>query len=408
MELEEWPIGGLDVAEPPDNAWRPFPFRQFILKVHSRCNLSCTYCYVYAMGDQTWRSVPTTMSQQVIARVGERISQHVRQHDLDHIEVVFHGGEPLLAGVHTLREAASVIRRCLPSTAAVSFATQTNGVLLNANALRALAEEDIRVAVSLDGTRRSHDRHRRKGNGRGSHAEAVRAVRLLGSSPFRRLFAGLLCVIDLEADPVATYEELLEFAPPTVDFLLPHANWTRPPPGSGGGGSPRYGEWLVRAFDRWYRATRQETAVRLFTEIINAVLGGKSATEQVGLSPVAMIVVDTAGRLEQVDTLRSAYHGAAATDLNVFDDGFDEALGHPAIIARQVGLMALADTCHTCRVVQVCGGGHYAHRYRRGSGFRNPSVYCGDLKHLIDHVSASVRRDLVRLRETRPRGHRAA
>ena len=40
----------------------PVPFRQFILKVHSRCNLSCTYCYVYEMADQGWPRLPRQMS----------------------------------------------------------------------------------------------------------------------------------------------------------------------------------------------------------------------------------------------------------------------------------------------------------------------------------------------------------
>ncbi|MGH3248417.1 MAG: aKG-HExxH-type peptide beta-hydroxylase, partial [Trebonia sp.] len=41
-----------------------------------------------------------------------------------------------------------------------------------------------------------------------------------------------------------------------------------------------------------------------------------------------------------------------------------------------------------------CGGGLYAHRYRTGSGFDNPSVYCGDLEKIISHVRAdeAVRR----------------
>ncbi|MEU9838708.1 hypothetical protein AB0C69_05725, partial [Actinomadura sp. NPDC048032] len=34
------------------------PFREFILKIHSRCNLACDYCYVYEMGDQSWRDQP--------------------------------------------------------------------------------------------------------------------------------------------------------------------------------------------------------------------------------------------------------------------------------------------------------------------------------------------------------------
>ena len=31
-----------------------------------------------------------------------------------------------------------------------------------------------------------------------------------------------------------------------MDLLLPHANWSSPPPGSG------YADWLIAVFERWY------------------------------------------------------------------------------------------------------------------------------------------------------------
>jgi uncharacterized protein len=42
----------------------------------------------------------------------------------------------------------------------------------------------------------------------------------------------------------------------------------------------------------------------------------------------------------------------------------------------------------------VCGGGHYAHRYRPGRGFANPSVYCPDLIRLIGHIRERVQIDI--------------
>ena len=33
----------------------PVPLRQFVLKVHSRCDLACDHCYVYQSADQSWR-----------------------------------------------------------------------------------------------------------------------------------------------------------------------------------------------------------------------------------------------------------------------------------------------------------------------------------------------------------------
>jgi len=74
------------------------PFRQFVLKIHSRCDLACDHCYVYEHADQSWRGRPTAISSEVVARAGERIAEHAREHRLAEVRVILHGGEPLLAG----------------------------------------------------------------------------------------------------------------------------------------------------------------------------------------------------------------------------------------------------------------------------------------------------------------------
>jgi uncharacterized protein len=137
-----------------------------------------------------------------------------------------------------------------------------------------------------------------------------------------------------------------------------------------------------------------ETEVRYFQEIITLALGGQSRVESIGLSPVALLVIDTDGALEQVDTLRSAFDGASETGLTVFADPFDTALRHPGVVARQIGVAALSDTCLACPVHKICGAGYYPHRYLAGAGFRQPSVYCRDLRLLIDHITARIRDDL--------------
>jgi uncharacterized protein len=375
-----------------EKVWCPTPFRQFVIKVASRCNLSCDYCYMYHMADQSWLVRPKVMSPDVIEKTGCRIAEHALAHDLRAVEVVLHGGEPLLVGVDTLAEVIATLGRTIPEDVALTLTVQTNGVLLDEPVLDLFRRHRVRVSVSLDGDESTHDRHRRYANGRGSFAKVARGLRLLNSEPYRELFAGLLCVIDVDADPVDTYESLLSFSPPKVNFLLPHGNWSSfPPSRTAGSALTPYGDWLVAVFDRWFDAPGYDTEVRLFGEIINLLLGGSSNSESVGLSPVGMIDVDTDGTMEQVDTLRSTYHGAADTGLNVLRDSFDTALGHPTVIERQIGLDALAPGCRKCPIMRICGGGHYAHRYREGNGFRNPSVYCPDLARLIKHIHQRLR-----------------
>ncbi|MEV0202087.1 FxsB family cyclophane-forming radical SAM/SPASM peptide maturase [Nonomuraea sp. NPDC050691] len=392
----EWPAT-LDVDGLVADGWRPRPFRQFLLKVHSRCNLACDYCYVYTLGDQSWRSQPKVMSPAVVATAARRIAEHARAHRLRSVRVILHGGEPLLAGPAYLADTVRAIRAEAAPDVRVDAAVQTNAVLLDEQALRAFHELDLKVGVSLDGSPRAHDRNRRHADGRGTHAAVAAALRLLTRPAYRHLYAGLLCTIDLANDPVETYESLIAFDPPVIDLLLPHGTWESPPPERTPDQSRApYGDWLIAIFDRWYGSDRDETVVRLFHEIIRLLLGGASASEAVGLTPATLVVVETDGTVEQTDSLKVVRHGAAATGLNIADHPFDEALRHPGMVARQLGWAALGEECRACRFGRVCGAGLYPHRYRPGTGFRNPSVYCADLYRLIGHIRSRVVADLRR------------
>jgi uncharacterized protein len=384
-----WPLLDLDVAMVRASGHPPVPFRQFILKIHSRCNLACEYCYVYEMADQGWRSLPRRMSRATALAAVERIAEHVRRHDLPSVELILHGGEPLLAGAEWITWLAEVARARMP--AQVNIGMQTNGTLLDRPMLAALGNLGIRVGVSLDGDAEATGRHRRYAGGRNSFADVADGLHLLGLPEYRDIYGGILCTIDVRNDPVATYEALLKFSPPALDLLLPHANWSCPPPGSG------YADWLIAVFERWYSAPEQETSIRMFTELIQLVLGQPGAVEGLGLLPSTLVVVDTDGSIKQLDSLSSAYPGAADTGLHVATDAFDAALDHPTTVARQIGAGALSPACRDCSLMEICGGGLYPHRYRSGEGFRNPSVYCADMKRLIGHVRKRLITDVSAL-----------
>jgi uncharacterized protein len=388
----EWPFT-LDVPALVASGWRPVPFREFIVKIHSRCDLSCDYCYMFEMADQSWRGQPKRMSADIAETTAKRIGEHAQTHGLSDVTLILHGGEPLLAGESLIWTLVEATRKAAGPQVSVGVRIQTNGVGLNDAYLRLFDELDVRVGVSLDGDQEAHDQHRRFASGRGSYAAVAEGLRRLRQPQFRHLYGGLLCTVDLRNDPIGTYEALLDFGPPAIDFLLPHGTWDAPPPGrTREAVSTPYADWLMAIFDHWYNAPL--TSVRIFEEIIRLALTGRSAGEGVGLAPSTLVVVETDGSIEQLDSLKAAYDGAAATGLHVARDALDAALLLPSTAARQIGARALATQCQSCDIHQVCGGGLYTHRYRSGSGFANPSVYCPDLMRLITHVSGVARADL--------------
>jgi uncharacterized protein len=389
----EWPFT-LDIPGLMGGGWQPIPFREFVVKVHSRCDLACDYCYMYEMADQSWRDRPRRMSAEIARCTAMRIGEHARGHQVPSVALILHGGEPLLAGRELITELVCGTGAAAGSGVQVDVRVQTNGVGLNDSYLRLFRDLGVRVGVCLDGGLESYDQHRRFADGRSSYAAVAAGLDRLTRTPFRHLFSGLLCTIDLRNDPVATYRALAEFDPPEIDFLLPHGTWASPPPGRvHGTADTPYADWLIAIFD--YRYPAPDTRVRLFEEIMQLLLGADASHEMLTLSPTRIVVIETDGAIELADSLKVTYHGAAMTGLHVTRNPLDEALLLPSVVARRLGERSLCPQCRACGIRNVCGAGLYAHRYRPGTGFYNPSVYCPDLMKLIGHIRETMRADIA-------------
>ncbi|MFI5933652.1 FxsB family cyclophane-forming radical SAM/SPASM peptide maturase [Actinoplanes sp. NPDC051494] len=368
------------------------PFRQFIVKLHSRCNLSCDYCYVYHHVDQSWRDRPMVMSPATVTALARRMGDHAAAHDLEKLDVVLHGGEPLLAGPGVIERVIIEIRAAVPDSTGVDVTLQTNGTLIDDRFIDVFRRHEVGIGISVDGGREANDRHRRYADGRPSFALVERGIERLRAAG--DTWTGLLCAVDLDNDPLRTYDELLALRPPQIDLLLPLANWAHPPPGHGRGATP-YADWLIPVFDRWFSAPHRETGIRLFESIISVLLGGGSDTEAVGLDSSDAITIETDGSLEVTDALKTTAPGKGALGLSVLGHSFDDAMRRPEVLAarRTVGL--LSAECQACPIVEVCGGGQYSHRYGADGTFDHPSVYTRDLFRLVTHINGRVREALL-------------
>ncbi|MBP5940385.1 radical SAM protein [Streptomyces sp. LBUM 1476] len=214
----------------PSDTQLAVTFSQFVVKLHSRCDFACPDCYVYALRDTGWSTQPRAMPYAIRELTARRIADHVRAHRPTRARVMLHGGEPLLAGPRRIAHFAQALHeqwRGLDTP--LDLVVQTNGAQIKASWLDVFQRYGIRVGVSLDGTREAHDRRRRRASGRGTYDDVLKALELLRARP--SLYAGLLCTVDLAADPVETYEALLKQQPPSLDFLLPLGTRQHPPPG---------------------------------------------------------------------------------------------------------------------------------------------------------------------------------
>jgi len=364
-------------------------FNEFVVKIASRCNLNCDYCYEYNLGDESWRAASKFMSEDVVKALAFRISEHAKAHGLREVFVNFHGGEPLLAGHKRIDLYATILRQAAQDDYTIIFGMQTNAVLIDENICDVLAKHKISVSVSLDGGQIENDRHRVDHKGLSSFQATLRGMEVLKSLVPGQP-SGLLAVIDSKNDPIAVFDFLSNLDITHIDFLLPYDNWDRPPPRNSKN-NIEYGEWLYKIFDSWISGRHSKVDIRFFKNIILNFMGKNSNFEAMNLAPVQLVTVSTDGAIEAVDTLKSTASGVQNTGLNVVYNSFDEALQERIIESRQSGVNQLCAICRDCKYMRECAGGYFPHRYSNERQFDNPSVYCEDLFWLLDNIERKLK-----------------
>lgn len=389
--MRQWPFdGSCEYDHLVSTGWRPSPLNEFIFKIESRCNLNCDYCYVYNLGDESWRSAPRFMTPAIAGAAAQRIREHALSHGVPGVGISFHGGEPLLRGVRPLRALFRAITSELGDLPA-EFSLQTNATLVTDEIATELAAMNVRVGVSLDGDEEGN-RHRLDLGGKSSYERTVRGIGVLGKHP--GLLQGALAVIDVASDPLQTYRAIETCGFQSVDFLFPHGTWELLPSGKSArdrttGAPAPYADWLLEIYEVW-SADDSRMRVRIFDDIIHLLLGGRQSFEMLGVAPARLAVVEADGSLELVDHIGVTYEGAADTGANVMENAIDDLLKHPGVTSRQLGKDALPGACLSCALVDTCGGGLITHRFDEVNGFLNPTVYCSDLFKLIDVIGRDL------------------
>jgi uncharacterized protein len=363
-----------------------------LVKTASRCNLDCTYCYVYNLGDDGWKSQPRRMADDVLDAVVSQLGKlsHGQNRPLS---VVLHGGEPLLMGFDAMLRLVKGLKSTLRADAGLHI--QTNGVLLSDKFIDLFACHDVGISISFDGPTEVHDRNRLDRQGRGSHEQVTNAIaRLVAHPAGNRLFSGLLAVVDTTSNPVEVYESLKATHASSFDFLYRDGNHDSLPPGKTRADSTEYGNWMVAILDH-YLADPSPPRVRILDDIMRLILGGRAQKEGISLNEYGILIVDTDGRITRNDTLKAAYAGADRfeEEPSILDCNLLELVSTAALQEYFSLQVPTSPICQNCPELQICGGGMPAHRWSSNRGYSNPTIFCKDQLFLIS--AARSRLDLA-------------
>ncbi|MBY5693635.1 GRRM system radical SAM/SPASM domain protein [Rhizobium leguminosarum] len=158
--------------------------RLLILQPTAFCNVDCDYCYLPNRGDRRIMSHDTAAAA----------ARFVFESGLQAVDftVVWHAGEPLMVRPDWYREAFARIAAEAPQGISVPHAIQTNGMLIDERWCELFLAHEVRVGVSIDGPAFLHDARRRSRGGEGTHAKALKGLRMLKA---RGVATHVICVI---------------------------------------------------------------------------------------------------------------------------------------------------------------------------------------------------------------------
>jgi Arylsulfatase regulator (Fe-S oxidoreductase) len=363
-----------------------------VLKIASRCNLNCSYCYMYNLGDKTYKNQPKVMSKKTIENTYKRIIEHCEQHNIKDFGIIIHGGEPLLAGQKYIEDFITLGRNMSKDKVNFYFGIQTNGILINEDFVNSLEKLNVNIGVSLDGTKDINDKYRIYHNGKGSYDDVVKGINILLDNKYYNKYLGILSVMNIESDPIETYEHIKKLNIKGGDFLFPYGTYDNPPIGKIETiENTSYADWLIKIFDIWYSEEEQtRPSIRLFGDIIYSILGNDIMADYLGNKNNEVLVIETDGTIEAVDGLKSCGEGFTKTGANVSSFTINQALDTPLAKLYHYSHKHLCKKCKLCPLNETCGGGDLANRYSVTNGFDNPSIYCSDLEKLISHIQNRI------------------
>ena len=124
-------------------------FVTLIVKVVDYCNFECSFCRYYLRREE----LHSSLSIETFTTAIEKAVDYNRKRGINHLTVIFHGGEPLLWGRQNFYSALEIENRIIDKYENFRFANniQTNGSLIDFEWVRFFEANNFSVGLSIDG-----------------------------------------------------------------------------------------------------------------------------------------------------------------------------------------------------------------------------------------------------------------
>lgn len=187
---------------------------QLILSVTDDCNLRCKYCYYseeyHLTKNKSMQYMSKETAKQAIDYYYQLVKKQLMKNPRRKIGITFYGGEPLM-NMPIIEFAVAYSNQLFCGNA--TYMLTTNGILLNDENVKFFVENQVRLAISIDGPQREHDRLRIHKDGMGSYERIFQNIRRIreGYPEYFKEMVNTVCVFDPKTDVLIVekfYEEM--------------------------------------------------------------------------------------------------------------------------------------------------------------------------------------------------------
>ncbi|GAB1620843.1 XyeB family radical SAM/SPASM peptide maturase [Agarivorans albus] len=360
---------------------------QIVYKIAERCNLDCTYCYYYNMGDNSALQRPAIAALKNTELLAKWIAQGCQELDIPKVLFSFHGGEPMLNKPSHFAKTCDMLYRHISPVAELNFSIQTNGTLLSDGWIEALKAYRVAVGVSIDGRQIDNDLYRLDRHGRSSFVATESSIKRLvdegKTHPY--LLPGTISVLNHQIDYREAYLYLRGLGIRSMHFLLPDRNRDT---GIDQSEAIDIGNGLLAIFFEWMKEDDKDISVRFITETLThfelthspGPIRKKRKSNQVLVARSDATVAIDDSYIPALDWYKTA------PDFSINDFSLVEVFSDPIFSYLEKETSSLPLRCESCNWAKMCRGGDLENRYSKRTGFDNPSIYCDTYKTLYQGV----------------------
>lgn len=302
-----------------------------------------------------------------------------------HLIFIWHGGEPLLAGLSLFRTVVDLQAKNLKDGQTIQNTIQTNATLVNDEWAEFFRTYNFRVGVSLDGDKESHDHFRTNNTGRGSFDRVMAGIEVL-----RRYGIEPGIIQTLTRDHISHTREDFDFF---VNVL-----------GTQGWGTNTYldveeinsamlgqnitNEELIRFLktyiDLWLAQDNPNLRIREIENFISGVFGKRAPNCTFNGSCTGFFCLEYDGRVYPCDRLSNRPELLLG---NLVQQSLLEILNGPTRLRYAEDVNFLHPDCAICEWQKACHNGCTMHR---AGGVRGKYYYCETRKAIFSYLKEKV------------------